>query len=378
MATPLNYVTHFCGIGGACWGLEQAGLKCSLAVDNNGDGPCVETRAANLKCDKGLCLDVRKYFDKGADGEFLYAKEEHRKDLFLLWTSPPCKKFSMAGKTTAKEKNIEMENLYKASVEFAAWAKPKYVVVENVKGLIKHEAKSRGFGVEGRLTEMLRAFRNLGYYAEWNVLNAVHFGVPQKRQRVFIVCSRDGQRNLIPYPKIKRAFFSDIKEHGRTDLALKEGTYRTIIEKLMRLMRKDVSYRVMLVGLKKDRGTKRDCLFTITCGHGGGITRKKLAVSDTAHGIDFLRHLSLKEGLAAQGFPTTWTLPENATLAWNLIGNAVPSPVSRAIAEHLIKVDAGEHPAAMEAFTDERLLNISQKLMPQVPQGAAFTEFEAS
>ena len=216
------------------------------------------------------------------------------------------------------------------------------------------------------------------YYAEWNVLNAVHFGVPQKRQRVFIVCSRDGQRNLIPYPKAKRAFFSDIKEHGRTDLALKEGTYRTIIEKLMRLMRKDVSYRVMLVGLKEDRGTKRDCLFTITCGHGGGITRKKLAVADTAHGIDFLRHLSLKEGLAAQGFPTTWTLPDNATLAWNLIGNAVPSPISRAIAEHLVKVDAGEHPAAMESFTDERLLGYSQKLMPQVPEGAAFTEFEAA
>jgi DNA (cytosine-5)-methyltransferase 1 len=345
-----NYVTHFCGLGGACWGLEQAGLDCNLAVDNDGDGPAVETRAWNLKCDKGLIIDVRDYF-KGYPLKPEHVKEEHRKDLFLLWTSPPCKKFSMANKGSPKD--LAMENLYRASLEFAAWAKPKFVIVENVLGLLRHEAESQGIRKKtGKLTEMLQEFASIGYAVDWDVLDAWRFGLPQKRQRVFIVCTLNkrlpdelGRYNretgilasFFPaYPQNARMLkFDDIRDYGVSDHQLGGKSYLTMMEKLWRCR----NLRIKILGAPGSSAL----MPTVTCGFGGGITRKKCAVVDSVgtgkDHVTFLRHPTLKEGLRAQGFPDDWMLPDNDTLAWNMVGNAVPSPVSKALAEHLKSLD---------------------------------------
>lgn len=341
-----NYVTHFCGLGGACWGLEQAGLKCNLAIDNDGDGPAVETRAFNLKCNKGLVIDVREYF-KGYPLKPEHIREEHRKDLFLFWTSPPCKKFSMANKGSPKD--LEMENLYKASLEFASWARPRFVVVENVLGLLRHEAEAKDTAEIGKLTEMTQAFRDIGYAVDWDVLDAWKFGLPQKRQRVFIVgvlnkriaeelCRHQEKTGVLTsffpdYPQnIRHLKFNDIRDRGITDHQLGGKSYLTMMEKLRRCR----NLTIKILGAPKCEDT---LMPTVTCGFGGGITRKKCAVVDSVETgkdhVTFLRHPTLKEGLRAQGFPDDWMLPDNESLAWNLVGNAVPSPVSKAIAEHL-------------------------------------------
>lgn len=351
----MRYVTHFCGLGGACNGLEQAGLSCALAIDNDGDGPCIETRAKNLKCDKGVKMDIRHYFDKDAAGNCLFAKEDHCRDIFLLWTSPPCKKFSSANDGPGDK---DMENLYQESLKFVEWAKPKYVVMENVKGIIGHERQAMVSGKGGKISEIAAAFHALGYEVEWNVLNASRFGCAQTRERVIFVASRDPSKSGL-VPKVedpKWVHFSAIREREKCDECLGGESYWTMNEKLSRLIKKHKAFRITVVGVDKDKGTKKDFLPTITCGFGGGITRKKCAVVDKVRvkgeTVTFLRHPTLLEGVRAQGFPDEWmkNLPGNASLAWNLVGNAVPSPVARAVAEHLLKVDRGEHPPFMPPY----------------------------
>jgi DNA (cytosine-5)-methyltransferase 1 len=350
----LKYATHFCGLGGACNGIEQAGLKATLAIDNNGDGPCIQTRAANLKCDKGICIDIRDYF-KQTDGKFDYARDEHRDDLFLLWTSPPCKKFSVANK--GSKKDLAMENLYQESLKFVEWARPKFVIMENVKGMIKHEAISKSQGTVGKLSEIRTAFEALGYTTEFNVLDSSDWGVAQKRERVFIVASREKKTGLIPaVPKKKRVFFSDIREHGAVAYGLGGKSYWTMNEKLTKLIKKNGAFKIKILGLKDQVGSGYDFLPTITCGFGGGITRKKCAVIDCVKvksckkPLSFLRHPTLLEAVRAQGFPDGWMQVLNdvqATQAWAMVGNAVPSPVSNALVDHLVKVDRGETPTVM-------------------------------
>ena len=370
--SSMRYVTHFCGLGGACHGLEQAGLSCALAIDNDGDGPCIETRAKSLRCDKGIKMDIRRYFDANATGidaagNYVFAKsEDHRKDIFLLWTSPPCKKFSFANDGP---KDDLMENLYRESLKFVEWAKPKYVVMENVKGIIKYEAQANVVGKEGKISKIAQDFRNLGYRIEWNVLNATRFGCAQTRERVIFVASSDPSKTgLIPrIEDPKWIHFSSIRERGKCDECLGGDSYRTMNEKLTRLIRKHRAFRIRIIGLDRDKGTRDDFMPTVTCGFGGGITRKKCAVVDRIRTkgktVTFLRHPTLLEGVRAQGFPDDWikNLPENASLAWNMVGNAVPSPISKAIAEHLIKVDRGEHPPSMPPYN-----------MPQPPKEVAW------
>ena len=340
-------------MGGACNGLEQAGLSCVLAIDNDSDGPCIETRAKNLNCDKGIKLDIHKYFDEAK-------KDEHGKDIFLLWTSPPCKKFSMIknweGAKRTGDKSIE--DLYKESLKFIEWARPKFVVMENVKGIINYEAQARVAGKAGKISEIWDAFDKLGYGVEWQVLNAARFGCAQQRERVMFVASRDPKlRGLIPSIKDpKWVYFSDIRERGAIEWCLSGESYRTMNEKLSRIIKKHHSYKIRIIGLDRDKGTSRDFLPTITCGFGGGVTRKRCAIVDKIRtkgiSVPFLRNPTLLEAVRAQGFPDSWmdNLPKSTSLAWNMVGNAVPSPISKAIAEHLIKVDRGENPPAMGAY----------------------------
>jgi DNA-cytosine methyltransferase len=346
-----TYATHFCGVGGACAGLHQAGLECKLAIDYVDF--IVKARLKNTG-HQALCMNVADY----------EPKDEHAADFF--WTSPPCQTFSTAARDdyfkaiNAYEKNdlslLEKmkedarHNLFMASVNYVKWFMPKFVVLENVMGLLTHDDVTGQNS--GTFSKMMRTFSNLGYNVEWDVLNSLEYGLCQDRDRVFIVCSRDGHKGLIPMPTtpLKDARFGSIMDRYTTDGAWAGSTYQTAVEKVKR-----TNVEITVV-------TPDDVLPTITCGWGGGPTRKKVAILDsTKKGLHFLRNPTVAEGARAQGFPKEWTYPDNLTQAWTLIGNAVSSPVARALAEHLIALDKGERPAYR-----------TSKWSPRIPQAAKY------
>lgn len=324
-----TYSTHFCGIGGACYGIEQAGLHCVTAIDYL--DYAVETRLKNLG-HQAMLMDISEYEPKKED----YAD--------VLWTSPSCQSFSQSARESANiNKNDIRNNLFLASVNYVNILRPKYVVLENVMGLITHNADENGGGT---LNDMKNSFLRLGYHVEWNTLNSLHFGLPQKRERVFIIASRDGKSGLVPKePKQDRTpCIGDIMEHNAEKYAWGSETYITAYNKVTRIAMKNGEFGIDIL-------TEKDVFPTITCGWGGGATRKKVAILDeTKKGTAFLRHPTPLEGARAQGFPDSWIYPKSNSDKWTLIGNAVSSSVSKAIVEHLKLVEDGKNPANKTEF----------------------------
>lgn len=314
-----TYATHFCGVGGACCGLEQAGLECRFAIDYL--EMAVVYRQRNLGHQAEL-MDITTYVPQ----------DRHAAD--LLWTSPPCQTFSSCSRETATLED-KRNNLFLCSLDYVAHFRPRFVVFENVMGILTHNADKAGGGT---VTSIRNAFKQLGYHVELNVINA-RYWLPQDRERVFIVASRDGEKGLIPQEPILNKFtFGQIQQKGYLKTAYSEQIYKTVLASVARNSAENRSpYRFTLVG-------QDDVLPTLTCGFGGGATRKKTAAIDETGGVKYLRHITAREGARAQGFPESWAMPESESDAWILVGNAVPVPVARAIAEHLKLVAIGEQP----------------------------------
>jgi len=347
-----TYATHFCGIGGACWGLEQAGLKCNFAIDLL--DYAVEFRRKNIG-HQAACGDITTYTHGLNDAAQ------------LLWTSFPCTTFSTSAReqVLAKAKfgiQDKRDELFLCSLEYVRQFKPDFFVCENVMGLMTRDADGVG---QGSLTNIREVFMKAGYHVEWNVLCASNFGVPQKRERVFIIGAREdlGLSGLIPHEEEREKGeppgvpFSAIAEYGTTlGEAWGDKTYRTAFKKASR------------TGVEMQIVFPADYLPTITCGWGGGATRKKVAIVD--HGPDgtaFLRHPTLRECARAQGFPDGWAYPENKSKAWVLVGNAVASSVAKAIGEHLRKLSLGQRPPSKKKLSASRIAQYVKDYHDEIP-----------
>lgn len=322
-----TYASHFCGVGGACKGIHDAGLKCVLAIDNWQDA--LDTREANLG-HKGTMMDIFEY------------KEDPSHAADLLWTSPVCQTFSNSSREFYTGTQQVRDELYMASVDYVRNFKPKYFILENVAGLVTHNIDHVGGGT---LTKIKQAFESLGYHVEWNILDALDWGMPQYRERLFMVGSRDGKTGLIPKkPRLKeKPTLAHILERGVSSSAWCAQTYKTAMNKVERTL---VSMRVMLPD---------DVFPTVTCGWGGGPTRKKVCVVDyTSDGIPFIRNPTIREASQAQGFPSDWIWPSSDTLAWRMVGNAVPPPIAKALVDHLQKIEAGGRPASAAPYLSSK------------------------
>lgn len=155
----------------------------------------------------------------------VYDREIPKDSLDIYMTSPPCQAFSLAGKRLGKEDKRGI--LFFNSHEFIKENKPRYFIFENVKGLLSDDngktfqewiSMLGGKSVNGN--PILFAHEDaVPYHIYWKVLNAKNYGVPQNRERVFIVGIRDDQDNNFTFPKeipldkrLKDVLESDVDE----------------------------------------------------------------------------------------------------------------------------------------------------------------------
>jgi len=137
----------------------------------------------------------------------VYEREIPVDPLTIYMSSPPCQAFSLAGKRKGKDDLRGI--LFFNSLEFIQKNKPRYFIFENVKGLLSDDAGNTfnewlnylgGKSINGNAV-MFPYQDSVPYHIYWKVLNAKNFGVPQNRERVFIVGIRDDSDNKFMFPK---------------------------------------------------------------------------------------------------------------------------------------------------------------------------------
>ena len=180
----LNFIDLFSGIGGFRLGLEQAGHKCLAFCEI--DKFARQTYKANFNTQNETeWHDITKITNKEVE-EF---GKTHKVD--IICGGFPCQSFSIAGKRRGF--SDKRGTMFFEIIRFAKILKPKYLFLENVKGLLNHE--------NGKTFQtILFTLDKLGYDVQWQVLNSKNFGVPQNRERVFIIGHLRGKctRQIFP------------------------------------------------------------------------------------------------------------------------------------------------------------------------------------
>ena len=137
----------------------------------------------------------------------VYDREIPSESLDIYMTSPPCQAFSLAGKRLGKDDKRGI--LFFNSHEFIQVNKPRFFIFENVKGLLSDDGGKTfqewinmlgGKSVNG-LPILFPYEEAVPYHLYWKVLNAKNHGVPQNRERVFLIGIRDNQDNSFQFPK---------------------------------------------------------------------------------------------------------------------------------------------------------------------------------
>ena len=297
------------GGGGQALGLEQAGFGHAGLVEI--DHHCCNTLNLNRPDWKVFANDLRAFAVRDAQAF---------RGIGLLAGGLPCPPFSIAGKQLGDR---DERNLFPVALDLVDITRPRAVMLENVRGIL-------GAVFEDFRRTLKARLEKLGYHAEWHLLNASDFGVPQLRPRVVIVALR-----------------KDIADH----FSWPTGTGRkpeTVGETLHDLISE--------YGWKGARAWKNradDIAPTIVGGslkHGGpdlGPTRARkawatlgvdgLGIANEPPARDFvgMPRLTVRMVARLQGFPDEWQFSGRKTAAYRQVGNAFPPPVARAVAEKI-------------------------------------------
>src|SRR6056297_3592052 len=161
----MRFIDFFSGIGGFRLGLERNGHECAGYVEIDKFARKSYEVMYNVK-DEWTARDIRKVEPKDLPEAEIYT------------AGFPCQSFSIAGKRGGFEDT--RGTLFFEIARLARERKPKIIFLENVKGLLNHDGGQT-------FSTILNTLEELGYWWEYQVLNSKYFGVPQNRERVFII-----------------------------------------------------------------------------------------------------------------------------------------------------------------------------------------------
>lgn len=300
----LRFVDLFAGIGGIRIPFDELGHRCVFSSE----------------WDKAACDTYEANFGERPHGDItkIDAKDIPAHDLLLAGF--PCQAFSIMGKMqgfadTRGTMFFEIERIL-------AHHKPSYLLLENVKQLTTHD-RGQTFKV------ILSRLSSLGYHVKWKVLNALNFGLPQKRERVIIVGFRD-----------ERDFFN-----FSFDFQPQKYSLENILEP-----DEDVDKSLFAseqIVRKRLESTKDKTLFYPSIWHenkSGNISVLDYACAlRTGASYNYLlvngyRRPSSRELLRFQGFPDTYKIVVSHQEIRRQTGNSVAVPMIRAVAKELNRV----------------------------------------
>ena len=257
----------------------------------------------------------------------------------------PCQSFSTVNPT--KDTNDARANLYKQIVRFLNEKQPKYFVCENVKGLMTLQ--------KGAIINKIKAeFESCGYKVDYQLVKAVEFGVPQRRERVIIIGIRDDIHKKFSYPKplLSEGNYTPLSS-VIDSLAIDEKKYY-FSEKAVQGMKN--AKNNMKRGLWQD--LSQPCL-TITSHLAKTSINSRDPVLLVDPGKELYRRFTPREAARIQSFPDSFTFPVSEHFAYKQIGNAVPPVLMWHIMNALqIMIKSGDIQTAyhFESYSQERLM----------------------
>lgn len=374
-------LSFFSGAMGLDLGLEKAGFNIRLACES--DKFCRQTIALN-RPRTALLGDINNY---DVEDILSAASLTASDNIDLIVGGPPCQAFSTAGKR--KGFRDDRGNVFLRYVDLAIALNPKFIVIENVRGLLScplthrpHDQRGEGFPdlsedelKGGALNFVLSKLKRAHYSYSFNLYNAANYGTPQTRERVVIVCAKDITRiPYIPPTHSEHGEFglSKWKTLNKTISGMKNHDYLNFPEKRLkyyRLLKPGQNWRNLPEALQKEAmgksyyagGGKTGFLRRLAWDKPAPtlLTHPAMPATDLAHPTEN-RPLSIQEYKRIQEFPDDWQLAGPLVQQYKQVGNAVPLSLGYAVGKLIQSLLKAEPVLEFPKFQYSRYKNTSQ------------------
>lgn len=315
----------FAGIGGIRLGFDQAfDNSIETVFVSEWDEFAQKTYKANFHDDLEIAGDITKIDEKNIP------------DFDICLAGFPCQAFSLAGQRKGFDddyKGMSRGTLFFDVTRICSEHKPKVIFCENVKGLTIHD-KGRTFKV------IVNTLREIGYTVFYKVLNSKDFGVPQNRERIYIVAFRN---DIAPGEFIFPASTDDTKRI-KDILEEKPVSARYYLSDcyLETLKRHKARHEAKGNGFGYEVRSLDDIAGAIVCGGMGRernliVDKRQTDLTPVTHikgkiNEEGIRKMTPREWARLQGFPDNYTLPLADVHLYKQLGNSVTVPVIKAIA----------------------------------------------
>ncbi|MDV7391464.1 DNA cytosine methyltransferase [Arthrospira platensis SPKY1] len=341
------FIDLFCGAGGMSCGLEMSGFTCLMGIDS--DKYAVDTFGRNHRSAIPICSSIEKITTESI-------KEiVGDRSIKLICGGPPCQGFSCLGKGDPSD---ERNFLFLEFLRIVEAINPEYVLIENVVGLM---AKKN----QNTVLSIIYSLEQLGYSVNVEILKAHHYGVPQKRRRVFFLANRVHKNNN--FPKIQFNDEDDLLPNYNTvqyawdnwltdgyhcynhDLIaaakmseidiqrlsyIPEGKGIRYQKEMREYLPEKLWYNVDWLTIRESR-LREYRLQRLN----SNICSPTISSQSTYYHPTENRRLTQREVAAIQSFPASYIFSGSNTQQRKQIGNAVPPLLAKAIGEAILQND---------------------------------------
>lgn len=301
---PIKFIDLFCGIGGFRYASEKAFKNLRLK------GECV----FSSDIDKFAQESYEANFHDKPVGDITKVNEKDIPDFDLLFGGFPCQAFSICGLQKGFEDTTK-GTLFFDIARIIKEKQPKAFVLENVKNLASHNNGKT-------LATILSVLRDeLGYYVDYKLLNALDFGLPQKRERIIIVGSKNPFEMDWNFNIKTKKTLSDILEDN---VDKKHYASKEIVEK-----RKAKHTAKVKPAIWHENKSGNISSYPYSCALRAGASYNYLLV-------DGERRLTPREMLRLQGFPDEFKIVVSDTQTRKQAGNAIPVDMVSQVIERFL------------------------------------------
>jgi len=319
----IRFIDLFCGIGGFRIAMEEACLKNDLNPD------CVFSSDNDPFCQ----MSYENNFGDKPFGDITKIRDEEIPDHDILFAGFPCQPFSIIGHKKGFEDTrgtlfFEIARILKAK-------KPKAFVLENVKQLVGHDNGQT-------LKVIIDTLIELKYHVQYSVLNALDYGLPQKRERVIIIGHKEPILFTFPTP---------IKPYKPlTELLEKKVDKKYYASEYIKRKRKQKHVTAFNPSIWHENKSGNICSYPFSCALRAGASYNYLLVNGE-------RRLTPREMFRLQGFPDTYKIIDNDNQAKRQAGNAVPVNLIKAVILKLLPYVSTT--LDMDAVLKEYIVNVT-------------------